>query len=59
MKALVGNLAKMIRGDRDGRKQLREFIASGSTEPALITLSNGKKYMISTRFLKDKTNRAD
>lgn len=54
MKALIGTLAKLIKGDPEGHKQLRKFIANGSTEFVVITLSNGKKYKISTRSPKER-----
>jgi|TARA_R110001592_G_scaffold339091_1_gene626594 hypothetical protein len=48
MKALLGNLAKKIKGDPSGSEQLRAFISSSSKEYEVITLSNGKKYRVST-----------
>jgi hypothetical protein len=48
MKALLGSLAKKIKDDPSGNKQLRAFISSSSKDSELITLSNGKKYRIST-----------
>jgi hypothetical protein len=48
MKALLGNLAKKIKGDPSGSKQLRDFISSSSKKYEVITLSNGKKYRVST-----------
>jgi hypothetical protein len=48
MKALLGNLAKKIKGDVKGNKELKAFISSGSKESEVITLSNGKKYRVST-----------
>ncbi|MBB1300994.1 hypothetical protein H5183_06565 [Pseudoalteromonas sp. SR44-8] len=53
MKALLGNLAKIVKGDPSGNRQLREFISSSSKESTVITLSNGKKYRISTHSPKD------
>jgi hypothetical protein len=47
MKALLGNLAKKIKGDPCGSEQLKAFISS-SSEYEVITLSNGKKYRVST-----------
>lgn len=46
MKALMGELAKLIRDDSQGRKDLREFIRDGNSE-RVISLKNGKKYKIS------------
>ncbi|ATC84170.1 MULTISPECIES: hypothetical protein [Pseudoalteromonas] len=48
MKALLGSLAKKIKGDPLGSEQLRAFISSGSKDSEVITLSNGKKYRVST-----------
>ena len=48
MKALLGSLAKKIKGDPLGSKQLRAFISSSSKDSEVITLSNGKKYRVST-----------
>ncbi|MBQ4833546.1 hypothetical protein J8L70_09875 [Pseudoalteromonas sp. MMG010] len=48
MKALLGSLAKKIKGDPLGSKQLRSFISSSSKDSEVITLSNGKKYRVST-----------
>lgn len=47
MKALLGPLAKKIKSDPKGKEELSGFIASGLKEQS-ITLSNGKKYRIST-----------
>ena len=47
MKALMGVLAKKIRGDRVGRQALRDFLAEGQKDDAVIRLSNGKKYRVS------------
>lgn len=46
MKALMGDLAKLIRQDAEGSKQLREFLVSGLDNQE-ITLSDGTKYIIS------------
>jgi hypothetical protein len=46
MKALLGNLAKIIKNDPDGKKQLKDYI-SNSSQDSVITLSDGKKYKIS------------
>jgi len=48
MKALLGNLAKKIKSDPSGSEQLKAFISSGVKENEVITLSNGKKYRVST-----------
>lgn len=48
MKALMGSLAKKIKGDPDGYKALRKFVSGSSKDSDTITLSNGKKYKIST-----------
>jgi len=48
MKALLGSLAKKIKGDPSGNEQLKAFISSSSKESEVITLSNGKKYRVST-----------
>lgn len=58
MKALLGHLAKKIKGDPQGSKQLKEFLSSSSNESEVITLSNGKKYRVSTTPLKSKANAA-
>jgi hypothetical protein len=46
MKALMGDLAKIIRMDPKGREQLKTFL-SDKSQTTVITLSNGKKYSIS------------
>ncbi|MEZ8028332.1 hypothetical protein [Enterovibrio norvegicus] len=46
MKALMGNLAKLVRKDKEGKQGLREFITSGKDE-MVITLSNGEKFVVS------------
>ena len=48
MKALLGSLAKKIKGDPLGSEQLRAIISSSSKDSEVITLSNGKKYRVST-----------
>ena len=48
MKALLGGLAKKIKNDSSGSEQLRGFISSSSNRSEIITLSNGKKYRVST-----------
>lgn len=48
MKALLGSLAKKIKEDPLGRKQLKAFISSGLKDSGTIVLSSGKKYRIST-----------
>lgn len=49
MKALMGKLVKTIKSDPQGNKELKNFIAQGSTSSSdTITLSDGKKYRIST-----------
>jgi hypothetical protein len=48
MKALLGKLAEKIKGDPSGNEQLKAFISSSSKESEVITLSNGKKYRVST-----------
>ena len=48
MKALMGKLAKVIRADVKGNRALKAFVADGSTENTVITLSNGKRYRISS-----------
>tara|TARA_S200002703_G_C3689120_1_gene211585 strand:+ start:248 stop:394 length:147 start_codon:yes stop_codon:yes gene_type:complete len=45
MKALKGNLAKIILSDEKGKIAMKEFIASGEYS-AIITLSNGKSYRV-------------
>lgn len=47
MKALMGNLAKTIKNDHIGNKELRAFISSNKGSKT-ITLSNGKKFKITT-----------
>ena len=54
MKALLGNLAKIIKGDVKGNKQLKAFISDSSKESEIITLSNGKKYRVTTSSPKEK-----
>ncbi|MCK8123866.1 hypothetical protein MTF66_02570 [Pseudoalteromonas sp. 2CM39R] len=53
MKALLGSLAKIIKSDSSGNQQLRQFISSSSKESTVITLSNGKKYRVSTHSPKE------
>ncbi len=48
MKALLGSLAKKIKGDPSGNEQLKAFISNGSKDSEVIILSNGKKYRVST-----------
>ena len=48
MKALLGKLAKVIQGDVQGSRQLQDFIAKGSDDTGVITLSNGDTYEITT-----------
>ena len=48
MKALLGKLAEKIKGDPSGNKQLKAFISNSSKQSQVITLSNGKKYRVST-----------
>jgi hypothetical protein len=45
MKALMGKIAKEIRNDASGKKELRHFLKSGS-DSKKIRLSNGKEYTI-------------
>lgn len=45
MKALKGNLAKIILSDEKGKIAMKSFIASGESS-AIITLSNGKSYRV-------------
>ncbi|EJL6524635.1 hypothetical protein RDG66_12150 [Vibrio cholerae] len=45
MKALMGEMAKKIRKDKDGKEALRRFVKSDSNCKK-ITLSNGKTYTI-------------
>lgn len=47
MKALMGNIAKEIRKDSQGKEALRSFIKSGS-DSKRIELSNGKSYTITS-----------
>ncbi|ASV41418.1 TPA: hypothetical protein ACOAY7_002797 [Vibrio cholerae] len=46
MKILMGDLAKLIRQDSEGSKQLREFLVSGLDSQEIV-LSDGTKYTIS------------
>lgn len=48
MKALLGELAKKIKSDVRGNKELRNFLSDSTKESQVITLSNGKKYRVST-----------
>jgi len=45
MKALKGNLAKIILSDEKGKIAMKEFIASRESS-AIITLSNSKSYRV-------------
>ena len=54
MKALLGNLAKKIKDDVRGNKELREFLSDSTKEYQVITLSNGKKYRVSTSPIEKK-----
>ncbi|MFL7018032.1 hypothetical protein [Vibrio cyclitrophicus] len=47
MKALMGKIAKEIRKDAEGKKELRLFIKSGGGSKK-IHLSNGKTYTITS-----------
>jgi len=46
MKALMGELAKKVRKDKQGREALRRFLST-SEEEMDIQLSNGKRYRVS------------
>lgn len=54
MKALLGDLAKKIKDDVRGNKELREFLSDSTKESQVITLSNGKKYRVSTSPIEKK-----
>lgn len=54
MKALLGNLAKKVKDDVRGNKELREFLSDSTKEYQVITLSNGKKYRVSTSPIEKK-----
>ncbi len=45
MKALKGNLAKIILSAEKGKIAMKVFLASGESS-AIITLSNGKSYRV-------------
>ena len=46
MKALLGDLAKKIKDDVRGNKELREFLSDSTKESQVITLSDGRKYRV-------------
>ncbi len=48
MRALMGELAKIVRKDPKGREALRRFAAEGA-ERAIIELSDGRKFIVSTQ----------
>lgn len=48
MKALMGELAKKVRKDKQGREALRRFL-SAHEEEMDIQLSNGERYRVSRR----------
>ena len=54
MKALLGNLAKKIKDDARGNKELREFLSDSKNESQVITLSNGRRYRVSTSPIEKK-----
>ncbi|MEA3380450.1 hypothetical protein [Alteromonas sp.] len=54
MKALLGDLAKKIKDDVRGNKELREFLSDSTKESQVITLSDGKKYRVSTSPIEKK-----
>lgn len=54
MKALLGDLAKKIKDDVRGNKELREFLSDSTKESQVITLSDGRKYRVSTPPIEKK-----
>lgn len=54
MKALLGDFAKKIKDDVRGNKELKEFLSDSTKESQVITLSNGKKYRVSTSPIEKK-----
>ncbi|GAB3027540.1 hypothetical protein [Bowmanella dokdonensis] len=52
MKALLGRIAAEVLKDQRGSDELTRIVASGK-EVDEVTLSNGKKYIISTRPMTD------
>nr|WP_283622484.1 hypothetical protein [Alteromonas macleodii] len=54
MKALLGDLAKKIKDDVRGNKELREFLSDSTKESQVITLSDGRKYRVSTSPIEKK-----
>ena len=54
MKALLGDLAKKIKDDVRGNKEGREFLSDSTKESQVITLSDGRKYRVSTSPIEKK-----
>ena len=54
MKALLGDLAKKIKDDVRGNKELREFLSDSTKESQVISLSDGRKYRVSTSPIEKK-----
>ncbi|MDW2193154.1 hypothetical protein [Vibrio sp. 1641] len=55
MKALMGEIAKAIRNDTDGKEALRKFVKSRSNSKVIL-LSNGKKYVITNEKRAEKAS---